>query len=438
LARSFRYYGKKRGSRRTGSPQWASAGEAALWTVFLVLGCVGTVAILANFVVPEWRVNHEFVQTTCKVLDRRLDEKHGDEGPLYRPEIKIEYEVGGEIHRHWHYDIHRTYSNNLSEAQAICDSFDLYDAAKDNRYPCWYDPADPYVAVLVRGYGWWIWLVLTVPVSFVAIGAGGLIYAMLRWGKSAERRAALMRRAADRDFFGAAGHASKSYPGVPQGADMTNSPGTRLRFRLPMDGSPGWALFGALAFCIVWNGIVAALVVGAVKNHLQARPDWFLTFFIIPFVLIGLAAIVFFIRQLLIAARVGLTLLEISDHPLRPGEAYRLFFSQSGRLQFNTLRVCLTCEESASYAQGTNTRTETQEVFRREIFRRDGLQIESGLPFEAEIDLEVPEEAMHSFKSDHNEIQWRLPVEGDLPRWPDFKRSFPVIIRPAPRGVFAR
>ena len=39
-------------------------------------------------------------------------------------------------------------------AQAILDRFALYDPAKDNRYPCWYDPANPGVCVLVRGYRW--------------------------------------------------------------------------------------------------------------------------------------------------------------------------------------------------------------------------------------------------------------------------------------------
>jgi hypothetical protein len=95
------------------------------------------------------------------------------------------------------------------------------------------------------------------------------------------------------------------------------------------------------------------------------------------------------------------------------------------------MRVLLVCEESATYRQGTNTRTETQEAFRQTLFVREGFSIESGLPFETEIDLPLPKGAMHSFKSDHNEINWLLVVEGDVARWPDYKRRFPVIVRPA-------
>ena len=45
--------------------------------------------------------------------------------------------------------------------------------------------------------------------------------------------------------------------------------------------------------------------------------------------------------------------------------------------------------------------------------------------------MSVPAGAMHSFKADHNEINWMLVVEGDVAGWPDYKRSFPVIVRPA-------
>lgn len=386
--------------------------------------------VVSELVVPEWRVNNEFVETTCKVLEKRIGEKQGEDGPIYRPEIKIEYEVSGVTYRDCHYDIHQNYAAGKENAQAACDEFELYDPAKDNCYLCWYDPMNPSIAVLMRGYRWWIWLVFTVPLSFVVIGTGGLIYTLLHWGKSAERRAAIARRMHQRDFFIRNHEARQTFPSVPQGFDRTDSPGTHLRFRLPMNASPGWALFGILAACLILNGTVSVFVTIAVKSHLKGEPEWLLTFFIIPFVLVGLALIVLFFRKLLIATAIGPTMLEISGHPLKPGGAYRLFLSQSGRLVFRSLRVSLVCEEAATYRQGTNTRTETQEVFRRELFCRERFSIERGLPFETELELAMPEGAMHSFKADRNEINWFLAVEGDMARWPKFKRRFSVIVRP--------
>ena len=53
----------------------------------------------------------------------------------------------------------------------------------------WYDPLNPTVAVLVRGYSWFAWLLLLVPSGFILIGGGGLMYTLWHWGKSAEHRA---------------------------------------------------------------------------------------------------------------------------------------------------------------------------------------------------------------------------------------------------------
>ncbi len=443
MARRLRYYEKKRGNRRTGSSTVASAGELLFCAVFLLLGCGGLGLWFAFLVLPEWSVNHEFRETTCQVLRARLQEKQGEDGTLYRAQFEIRYEVDGEVHFAETYDIATardfpsSYSSDRQAMEELLGRFvvsrrvnETFHEKAPREYPCWYDPADPSVAVLVRGMSAWIWLVLIVPASFIVIGGGGLIYRMLRWGKSAERRSAMAQRARRRDVFGQNGESAGKFPNIPHGADITNSPGTRLKFRLPIATSPGWALFGVLIACLFWNGIVSVFVVIAVGGHVQGQPDWFLTLFIIPFVLVGIALIVFFFRQLLVTTGIGPTQVEISDHPLRPGEPCRLFISQSGRLEMNLLQVLLVCEEEATYRQGTNTRTETRQVHRHEVFRRADFRVRRGLPFESECELAVPAGAMHSFKADHNQVQWKVVVVGDVAGWPDYKRSFPVIVHP--------
>jgi hypothetical protein len=37
---------------------------------------------------------------------------------------------------------------------------------------------------------------------------------------------------------------------------------------------------------------------------------------------------------------------------------------------------------------------------------------------------------MHSFKADNNQIIWSLTVHGDIPRWPDIKDSFEIVVPP--------
>jgi len=428
LARRLRYYQKKRGNRRTGSQILGSAGEALFFAILLLLGCGGLVALVAFLVVPQWRVNHEFVESQCTVKDKRVVAREGKEGMLYRPEVYIEYDVEGKPHFAWAYDIGNAYSTGQEEKEALLERF-----VPGGQYTCWYDPVDPYVVVLVRGYNWWVWLVFLVPVSFIVIGGGGLLYSVLHWGKSAERRAAMAGRTQRRDRFGANGGSGRKFPSVPDDSDITNSPGTKLRFRLPIGSSPGWILFGVLLACLFWNGIVGVFAWGALHGHLRGEPDWLLSLCLIPFVLAGIGLIFLFIRQLLLTTGIGPTLVEISDHPLRPGEECRVFVSQSGRLTVNSLEVLLVCEEAATYRQGTDTRTETREVHRQQVLRREGFEVRRGVPFEAECELTVPAGAMHSFRADHNEISWKLVVKGDVAGWPDYKRAFPVIIHP-PNG----
>ena len=428
MARMFRWYQKKRGSRRTGSRMLGSVGEAIFFAFLLLIGGITLSAMIFTLVIPEWQVNNEFVEHTCKVIGKRLAEKEDKDGPLYWPEFQIEYSVNGMVYSPWTYTINNTPSSDRKSRLEILSKFQVGDTV-----PCWFNPADPGQVVLVRGYTWWIYLALFVPVAFIFIGAGGLIYKLLHWGKSAERRSAITQRVQDRDLFGTNGAAENEYPNVPQRTDITNSPGTKLQYRLPINTSPGWVLFGTLIGCIIWNGLVAIVVYFAVRGHLAGKPDWILTFLTIPFVLGGLFLILYFFRLLLVTAAIGPTLLEISNHPLYPGREYQIFLSQSGRLRVNSISLSLVCREEATYRQGTNTRTETRQVYSQELYRREDFEIPPGLPFETSCELKVPLGAMHSFKSGHNAIDWTMVVEGDIAHWPNFKRAFSVTIFP-PNG----
>lgn len=433
LARKLRIYEKKRGARSTGSSKLGSAGEAIFFTICFLLGCGGLAALAGNLVVPEWRANHEFVPHTCTVLDKRIGQTEREGRASYRPEIQIKYRLEGETYVVWTYDVHSVrgngYSAEKSDADRVLERFQV-----GREYPCWYDPSDRTAAVLVRGANWWIWLTFAIPVSFVMIGGGGLAYSVLSLGKSDERRAAILSKAASLTPRAPAAGKGGELPNVPAIADITNSPGTMLQYRLPVAMSPAWALGATLAACLFWNGIVSGFAVFAISGHLAGDPDWVMTAFLIPFVLVGIALIYYFVRRLLIATGIGPTLVEISDHPLYPGGRYQIFLSQSGRLRLNALEMVLVCEEEATFRHGTDTRTETRCVVRQPLFRREGFEIHRGEPFENLCEFEVPAAAMHSFKSDHNEVNWKIVVRGDVAGWPDYERCFPIVVHPGSNG----
>ena len=94
------------------------------------------------------------------------------------------------------------------------------------------------------------------------------------------------------------------------------------------------------------------------------------------------------------------------------------------------LKVSLVCTEKATYRQGTDTRTDRRRVFEECVLDRDAFEIHQGTPFESQCRVSVPPAAMHSFKADHNEINWTLVVAGTVDGWPDYERVFPVVVCP--------
>jgi hypothetical protein len=421
----LRLYEKKRGQRRTGSSKLGSAGEALFFAVFLVFGIAAFTITLATMAWPELRANRHFLETHCTIVKTAISELRTDDGPAYRPDITIAYEVSGKKFKTVTYDAARMYSSSKANAREIADQFRV-----GEQYVCWYDPRDPQQAVLVRGYSGWMYLLLLIPASFIIIGGGGLIYTLFHWGTSAERRSALQHRAAKIDLTGEGLDEKDNYPQIPPPTDAKSSPGTRLMYRLPIATSPGWQLFGAFCACIVWNAITGVFVAFAIRSHFKGDPEWFLTFFIIPFVLIGLVLVFVLFRQLLIATGIGPTRMEVSHYPLRPGESCDLYLCQAGRLSLHSLQVVLVCDEHATFRQGTDTRTETRRVFEQSIFSQERLEIDPAAPFEHEWPFQIPSGSMHSFKSAHNEIRWQLLVKGDVAGWPNFERDYPLIVYP--------
>ena len=58
-------------------------------------------------------------------------------------------------------------------------------------------------------------------------------------------------------------------------------------------------------------------------------------------------------------------------------------------------------------------------------------------PLELRATIEIPAHAMHSFKSEHNEIRWKLVIVARRAGWPDLYRSFPLIVLPQSEGAQA-
>ncbi|MCE9606907.1 MAG: DUF3592 domain-containing protein [Planctomycetia bacterium] len=424
----FRFFSKKRGQRRTMSELGGQAAMAAFFAVLMVAGSGILAIVVGQMTAPEWRANHEFLETQGTVLGKRIAEISKEDQLNYRPEVSIRYAVEGREYEATTFDATGVYSTDRAECERLIEPFEV-----GKEYPCWYDPHRPSTAVVKRGYSWVAWVLPLLPAAFVAVGVGGLIYVFLTWGKSAEHRA-LLQQASNMELFEGAGGSSSRYPTVPADQDITNSPGTTLKHRLPI-AAPGWNTWFMTIVAIGWNILVGWLVYKAIDEALAGRADYLLGLGLIPFLVAGGFLAFLAGKQLMITTGVEPTVVEVSDHPLYPGGRYEIFFSQQGRLHFERLSIVLACDEEATFRQGTNSRTHIQRVVETEVFRRDSFTLKRGQPFATRLELRVPEAAMHSFQSPHNAVKWKLIVRGDLHNWPDFERVFSLLVFPGRNGV---
>jgi hypothetical protein len=279
---------------------------------------------------------------------------------------------------------------------------------------------------------WWLWLTVLIPLALVGFGATGLV--MLLWQNvaSSERRAAAVRKATDWEIpVGSSKTGKLSLPAVPPFSAVTDSPGVRLAYRLPIEAASGWVSFTMAVVCIIWNTLVVLFVYQAIQQHIDARPSrWLLTWLVVPFVLAGGWTLVALARQVLLEIVIGTTRVEVSNHPFYPGGTFQGFVSQTGRLHVRWFQVRLVCEEQAIYQQGTDTRLATSRVFHATVFSQRKFDIRPQQAFEAVFDLTIPESAMHSFASGHNAVVWTIVVRGRMSRWGDFERRFPIYVYP--------
>ncbi len=415
--------GKKRGERRTGSNALGRAALGLFAAVFFTAGIISLAFILLKLSIPEWRVNHQFVQAPCQVVEARVGT---DNNGLTRPEILIKFKVGDRDITTWNYfDIHGGYHADEAAAEEL-----LRNYPPGQEAICWFDPYQPETAVMVRGYSWYAWLMLLLPAAFISLGGGSLAYALMTWGKSTERIAAAGPHPPGLDFFlPATVPADQPFPFVPDSQNLNNSPGTILAYRLP-PGFVGLNLAAIAIVSVLWNLAVIIFARMAIQSFRAGEPDWWLTAFVVPLALVGLLCLAWLARAVMITTGIGPTLVEISAHPLVPGGAYEVYLSQAGRLKVKSLHLQLVCEETATYRQGTNTRRATRRVYEDLLVSREAFSIGQGLPFEARAQLEIPAQAMHSFTANHNRIDWKLVMRGQVSRWPDFERIFPLVVRP--------
>ncbi len=369
-------------------------GHRVLLVMGLVFVVVGVVVFVAVFMLPMIRLVRaiSWPEVPCTVISSTVRSHTSDDGTTYKIDILYEYEYSGRTWRSNRYGFLDVSSSGYAGKKEVVDQ---YPPGTEGR--CWVDPEDPTRAVLDRSFRP-TYLLGLLPLIFVL--AGGALVAHSR--KVARKN----RRSAD--------------PAViaePSGGESVE---------LESSTSPAAKFFGIVLVALVWNGIVSVLVWQVIKGWQSGRPDWFLTIFTVPFVLVGLglAVGIFYFALALANPRPNLVLLPAQP---RLGDDLRVEWRFTGRSsRINHLTIVIEGKEEATYQRGTDTHTDT------EVFATLGLidtvnywEIGKGV---AEVFL--PEDTMHSFAALHNKIVWSIKVEGEIHRWPDVDDEFPIAVLP--------
>lgn len=397
---------------RTGGERKAPTGCLAIFfAIFLIVGFkvfwwLSAAPTLRSLAARSWP------QVPCTIVSSQVIEHEGRKGSTYEISIQYEYEFGGRAYTSSRYSFFDIPSSGRSGKERVV-----------ARYPpglrtvCYVDPANPEVAVLHPGLrGAAAFGLIGVP--FMLVGAGGLLHVFVL---GPLRRARLARRAVT-EKGSARKNAITWLPKQP----LAPGPQT-LKPTVSRLGS----LAGRLAFTIIWNGIVGTAAVTVLPGH----APFFAKLFLIPFLVVGVGALLWTFHGLLALSNPRVVL-RLSKGAPSLGEPVSLSWEIEGRASsLERFRVLLVGREEATYRRGTDTVTDKDVFYEKPIVEvQDQNEIARG----GKAEFTVPSDSMHTFESPNNKILWRLVVKGTIPRWPDIDEEYALTVLPhrehAPRS----
>ncbi len=345
-------------------------------------------------------------EAECRIISSRVT---GD-GETYQISITYQYRYAEGIYTEDRYNFIGMSSSGRKGKQKVVD-----------RYPpgstaiCYVNPKNPEEAILSRSLGWLPVFITLFSLIFIAVGAALMFGVFSKTSSGKQNRAG---------FRGKRRRKKVAY-GVKNGMPDANPD--------PLDLSPEVGrvtqLVGSLFFAAFWNGIVSVFLFQVIKGFARGHPEWFLTLFLIPFVLvgIGLVFLVLYSFLALFNPKVRLTLTPGTPRLGEPCEVTWFMEGNTGRL--DSLKIVLEAEEIATYRRGTDTTTD------RNIFEQVILvdQDKTSLRTTGQQTFSLPVDTMHSYKASNNEIQWTFKIHSNIHRWPDISGVFPISVLPPHR-----
>ena len=382
---------------------------------------VGAAMFTFTFIIPVWKIvqAQKWVETPCTITHSNVKVHDGDDGDTYSVEIHYKYEFGGKEYKSERYHFFHGSSSGKSGKQKVVQKY-----PRGSERICFVDPNNPESAVLYRGWSWEL-LIGGFALIFVAVGAGGIYFGFVGKSKGAEKKEwkpkqEFIKRDID-PFDQPTEYSNRNFGihGIPSAAD-------KGPVELKMEASPKTLFIGMLIFALIWNSIISIFIYQVWGEWAKGEKPWILTFFMVPFVLVGLGIIAGcgyqFLKMFNPVPKLKLSRIEI---PL--GESAKLNWKIGNQLSSVTrLVIRLIGKETARYQRGTDTVTDTN-IF----YEEDLLDTSSTYEIhEGELEIQIPPDLMHSFEGGNNDIIWQLQLKGEIQFWPDISSEYQILIAP--------
>ncbi|MFA6103976.1 MAG: DUF3592 domain-containing protein [Victivallaceae bacterium] len=376
------------------------SGRYALCVFFGIFLLVGVFAGYFTFIKPVLKIwlSANWPQVPCVIESSRVASSSG-KSTTYSAEVIFRYQYQGIAHIGDKYDFISGSSSGYDSSARIAGSY-----FAGRKTFCHVNPDNPDEAVLSRNFRPELWIGL-IPAVFALVGFCGIIGA-LRYGKKVKVHVYEQPAKGGGDFV-------LKYDGVSESV-------------LQPVSTPLKTLAGITIAAIFWNAIVSVFVFQAGKSWSTNNVEWFLSFFMIPFVLVGLLLIFLVLHTLLQAFNPRPVLKLDPASPALGGKA-ALSWEIPDYRSITRLEITLEGYEEAKSRSGNNN------TIAKSVFEQIGIadtvdrrEITAG-----NAAFTVPRESMHTFDADSNKIIWRLKLKGKKRFFPDLNYEYAVNVMPS-------
>jgi len=148
---------------------------------------------------------------------------------------------------------------------------------------------------------------------------------------------------------------------------------------------------------------------------------------------------VWFVANLILGSRLGLHRLSLDPERIPLGGTLRanLTLSAWRKITIREIKMTLRCLEltQASGNDGDSSGLKNAVIYEKEEVLAKGLDLKAGERYDFAGEFQIPEDAMHTFGSSSNAVQWSITTRVRLPHSPPYIETREVTVLPQVRRI---